>query len=188
MSLKTMSSVTTYANLKLSKIAEVKSMKKLSLVTCSTLFVFSSMCYADFDFKGEGALTYPTGVEKTFEFGFAWNKQTEQFRIGASHYDMSELPESYSVAITLSKDDTRVWIQEFNQGFISEFKWQIADHQISLVKKEFSDSVKGNYVLTVNGIDYFFARDNVSITLSFEEDGIKNIKVDGVTKDMGTKS
>ncbi|MEJ6474517.1 hypothetical protein [Pseudoalteromonas piscicida] len=163
-------------------------MNILSLITCSTLLAFSSACYADFDFKGEGTLTYPTGVDKAFEFGFAWNKQAEKFRIGANQYDMSELPESYSVAITLSKDDTRIWIQEFNQGFISEFTWNIADHTIALVKKDFKDAVKGNYVLTVNGIDYFFARDNVSITLSFDDDGIENVKVDGVTKDMGTKS
>ena len=71
------------------------------------------------------------------------------------------------------------------KGFISG-TWQIADHTISLQKKQFKDAVKANYVLSVNGIDYFFARDNVSITLSFKDEGIENIKVDGVTKDMGT--
>lgn len=166
----------------------MKPMNIFSLIVSAVIFTFSSFCYADFDFKGEGTLTYPTGADKAFTFGFAWNKQAEKFRIGANQYDMSELPESYSVAITLSKDDAKVWIQEFNQGFISEFTWQIADHHIALTKKEFSGTVKGNYILTVNGIDYFFARDNVSITLTFDEDGIEGIKVDGVNKDMGTKS
>ncbi|MEI5639257.1 MULTISPECIES: hypothetical protein [unclassified Pseudoalteromonas] len=163
-------------------------MNKLTSLFATTLVLFSSACFADFDYQGKGTLTYPTGVEKDFEFGFGWQKSAEKFRIGSNNYDMSELPESYSVAITLSKDDTRVWVQEFNQGFISGFTWQIADHTISLQKKQFKDAVKGNYVLSVNGIDYFFARDNVSITLSFKDQGIDNIKVDGVTKDMGTKS
>ncbi|WP_440053715.1 hypothetical protein ACSLBF_12505 [Pseudoalteromonas sp. T1lg65] len=164
-------------------------MKKLYYLLGIGLLGLSSLCRADFDFKGEGTLVYPTGVEKEFEFGFAWNKANGKFRIGENSYDMSELPEAYSVALTLSKDNTKVWIQEFNQGFIGGFTWQIGNHTITLSKTDFhSSEVIGDYVLSVDGIDYFFTRSNVSITLSFSQDGIDNVKVDGVKKDMGTKS
>lgn len=100
---------------------------------------------------------------------------------------MSSLPESYSIAITLSKDDSKVWVQEFNAGFIDSFEWHLGEQTIALRKKEFKVPVKGNYVLSLNNIDYFLVKNNVSIQIKFKEDGIDNIKIDGVTKDMGAK-
>ncbi|WP_325047860.1 hypothetical protein [Pseudoalteromonas sp. T1lg23B] len=100
---------------------------------------------------------------------------------------MAELPESYSIAITLSKDESKVWIQEFNKGFIEGFDWQLGKHKLSLHKQDFNDNVKGNYLLTFNNVDYFLARSNVSIEISFTTEGIDNVKLDGVTKDMGIR-
>jgi hypothetical protein len=159
---------------------------RLLLLLLASL-VISSPALANFDFKGQGQITYPTGLEKPFEFGFAWDKTKEKFRIGNKNYNMSNLPESYSIAITLSKDDSKVWIQEFNAGFIDSFEWQLAEQTITLKKKEFKVPVKGNYVLSLNNIDYFLVKNNISIQIKFNEDGIENIKIDGVTKDMGAK-
>ena len=47
--------------------------------------------------------------------------------------------------------------------------------------------MKGNYVLSLNKVDYFLVKNNVSIQIKFNERGIDNIKIDGVTKDMGAK-
>lgn len=152
-----------------------------------TSLLFSSCVFANFDFEGKGKVTYPTGVDKTFAFGFAWNEQEQTFRIGKKTYNMSSLPESYSIALTLSKDNEKVWVQEFNAGFIDSFEWQLGEQTITLKKKEFKVPVKGNYVLSLNKIDYFLVKNNVSIQIKFNEKGIDNIKVDGVTKDMGAK-
>ncbi len=149
--------------------------------------LFSSLSFADFDYPGEGTLRYPTGAEKPFSFGFAWQNKTKRFRIGEKSYEMAELPESYSIAITLSKDESKVWIQEFNKGFIEGFDWQLGKHKLSLHKQDFNDNVKGNYLLTFNNVDYFLARSNVSIEISFTTEGIDNVKLDGVTKDMGIR-
>lgn len=159
---------------------------KFSLLLITSL-LFSCSAFANFDFEGKGSITYPTGVEKAFAFGFAWDKTAEKFRIGNKSYDMSSLPESYSIAITLSKDDSKIWVQEFNAGFIESFEWQLGEKNISLKKKEFKVPVKGNYVLSLNNIDYFLVKNNVSIQIKFNEDGIENIKIDGVSKDMGAK-
>lgn len=151
------------------------------------LSCFSSISLANFDYQGPGELIYPTGVKKPFKFGFAWDSKNQQFRIGPKSYSMSDLPESYSIALTLSKDESKIWVQEFNPGFIETFNWQLGDHKIQLNKKNFKQAVKGNYVLTLNNTDYFFVRNNISIEVKFNEKGIDNIKIDGVTKDMGAK-
>ena len=49
-------------------------MKLFSLVTLFTASFFTSSAFADFNFPGDGTLKYPTGVEKTFKFGFAWQQ------------------------------------------------------------------------------------------------------------------
>jgi len=156
-----------------------------SFLVSSLLFI-SHASYADFHCPGKGSITYPTGVEKPFQFGFAWQQQTEQFTIGEKTYDMA-LPESYSVAITLAKDDSQVWVQEFNNGYIEGFTWQIGEHTIKLTKRDGKDEVKGNYTISLDHKDYFFARNNVSIVIKFDDDGISTLAIDGVTKDMGTK-
>ncbi len=101
---------------------------------------------------------------------------------------MDQIPNSYSVAITLSKDENQVWVQEFNNGFIQGFNWQIGEHTVVLKKQEFSNSVKGDYVIELNDRSYFFTRNNASIIMNFNDDGIETIAIDGVTKNMGTKN
>ncbi|WP_308360393.1 hypothetical protein [Pseudoalteromonas xiamenensis] len=110
----------------------------------------------------------------------------DKFTIGNKAYNM-DLPESYSVAVTLSKDDSQVWVQEFAQSFIEGFEWEIGDHKIILRKATFAQPVKGNYVLSLDGVDYFLMKNNVSITFNFEHRGLTSVRLEGVTKDMGTK-
>ncbi|ASM50678.1 hypothetical protein PESP_a2756 [Pseudoalteromonas espejiana DSM 9414] len=161
---------------------------KLAALLSTCLLCISNNALADFNLNGKGTVTYPTGIEKPFNFGFAWQQQVGKFTIGDKSYNMSQLPNSYSVAITLSKDDSQVWVQEFNNGFIKEFDWQIGKHKVSLKKQKFSDVVKGDYVIELNGRSYFFTRNNASIVINFDESGIETIAIDGVTKNMGTKN
>ena len=161
--------------------------KVIFSVGCLLLLCCNS-AWADFNYPGTGTISYPTGAEKPFQFGFNWQQADEQFTIGSKTYSMA-LPESYSIAITLAKDDQQVWVQEFNNGFFEGFTWQIGEHTIKLEKRQFKEPVKGNYVISLDNKDYFFARSNISIIIKFNPDGngIDNIAIDGVTKDMGTK-
>ncbi|MDK1287034.1 hypothetical protein [Pseudoalteromonas umbrosa] len=152
-----------------------------------TALSFSDHVLANFDLSGKGVVTYPTGITKDFDFGFGWQASDKKFRIGKKAYSMSQLPESYSIALTLSKDDSRVWIQEFNAGYIEAFQWQIGKNKLELAKKEFKNPVKGNYVLTLNNVDYFLSRNNVSIDVHFDDSGVKHVRLEGVTRSMGTK-
>ncbi|WP_446440749.1 hypothetical protein [Pseudoalteromonas sp. 1181_04] len=159
-----------------------KSVSYLSVV----LALMSTSAMADFNYPGEGNVRYPTGVEKPFLFGFAWQQQNSKFTIGKKSYDM-QLPESYSIAITLAKDEQQVWVQEFNNGFIEGFSWEIGEHTIKLEKRQYKGAVKGDYVISLDNKDYFFARNNISILIKFTAEGIDTVAIDGVTKDMGTK-
>ncbi|MBQ4833083.1 hypothetical protein J8L70_07510 [Pseudoalteromonas sp. MMG010] len=149
--------------------------------------LFSHNTLASFNLPGKGVITYPTGIQKQFKFGFAWDEQSKQFTIADKSYNMSQLPDSYSVAITLSKDDSQVWVQEFNNGFIESFEWHIGEHTVTLKKQKFNEPVKGDYVINLNERSYFFTRSNASIVINFDKQGIQNIAINGVTKNMGTK-
>lgn len=162
----------------------ILSMKKFFIG--AFLFFVSLPSFAEFELPGKGVIRYSTGVEKPFNFGFAWSPVEDKFTIGSKAYNM-DLPESYSVAITLSKDDSQVWVQEFAQSFIEGFDWEIGDHKIILRKATFAQPVKGNYVLSLDGVDYFLMKNNISITFNFEHRGLTSVRLEGVTKDMGTK-
>ncbi len=153
-------------------------------------FIFISCmfpAYADFNLPGKGELIYPTGLTKTFQFGFAWNEQTKTFTIGNKSYNIDELPDSYSVALAINKDEKTVWIQEFTKGYFEQFNWEIDKHHITLKKEKFANPTLGNYVLIVDGAQYFFVKRAASINFKFNAQGIESISIDGVTKDFGTK-
>jgi len=61
------------------------------------------------------------------------------------------------VTITQSKDESRVWVQEFKNRFTEGFNWQIGEHTVSFKKQKFSDRVKGDYFIKLNNRSYFLS-------------------------------
>lgn len=160
--------------------------KNKCILLLSTFFL-SLPAFANFNFKGDGTLSYPTGISKPFNFGFAWNDKTQKFTIGNKSYSMEQVPDSYSIALAISKNEKTVWVQEFAKGYFEQFEWQIDKHTLKLEKQKFENKVLGNYVLTLDDNQYFFTSRAASLTIKFNEDGIKGISIEGVTKDFGTK-
>ncbi len=154
-------------------------------ITLTTLLAMPAM--ANFDLPGHSKISYPTGINQEVNFGFKWQKKEGKFTIGENTYNIAQIPESYSLALTLSNDDQQVYVQEFAKGYFSEFEWKIGEHLIALRKKRFKVPVRGDYVLSVNGSDYFLAGRNASIKFVFKEGGIDYIIPIGITKDMGQK-
>ncbi|SFD24376.1 hypothetical protein [Pseudoalteromonas denitrificans] len=151
------------------------------------LCITASSAFADFNFKGEGTLSYPTGITKPLNFGFAWNEKEQKFTIGKKSYSMEQVPDSYSIALAINKNEKTVWIQEFTKGFFEQFDWTIGGHRIQLKKEQFKNNVLGNYVLILDDNQYFFTSRAASLNIHFNNSGIKSISIDGVTKDFGTK-
>ena len=152
-----------------------------------SLLTLGSPVLADFELPGTGTVTYPTGTTKTFEFGFKWDRKAQLLTIGNKTYSMDQVPNSYSIALTLAGDDQAVYVQEFATGYISEFDWQIGNHRIKLEKKRFKRPVRGDYVLSVDNSSYFLAASNASVKLVFTDAGIDYIIPIGITKDNGRK-
>jgi len=151
------------------------------------MLFFAFPSFANFDLKGSGTLSYPTGISKPFNFGFAWNNKTEKFTIGQKPYSMEQVPDSYSIALAISKNEKSVWVQEFAKGYFEQFEWKIGKHHVQLKKQKFENKVLGNYVLILDDNQYFFTSRAASLTIKFNENGIKGISIEGVTKDFGTK-
>ncbi|MFY8273090.1 hypothetical protein AAEU32_03050 [Pseudoalteromonas sp. SSDWG2] len=147
----------------------------------------SMPCLADFDFVGKGETKNAQGEASAFSYGFAWNSDKKQFRIGKKTYDMDTLPESYSIAFVLSKDEKNVWVQEFKSDWVESFYWELGNHIIRLEKRNFEQPVMGNYELKIDDRSFFLNNRNIAIKLNFGKDGIDSITASGVTKNMGTK-
>lgn len=158
-------------------------MKSLRFALISLFFV-PMMASADFVATGSGSLTYPTGLKQPLDFSISFQKGT--FSVGPLSMKTPSTPEKYSLGIILYKDK-HVMVQEFANGYFSEFDLSISDHEISLRKKTFKDQVKGNYVVSIDGVDYFFTSSIGQIEFMLTDKGIKGIEVQGLVKDIGAK-
>jgi uncharacterized protein YdeI (BOF family) len=159
--------------------------KKLMLVLVGSLCSFSAL--ADFDYLGKGKLLYPTGMEKPFTFGFAYKKieYGHTFKVGKQEMEVEELPKKYSIWMTLHKGES-LFIQEFAKGYFKAFDWKLGEHTITMNKKVFKDErVKGDYVLTIDGQEYYFKGKNGQIEIIFNKKGISRIGTSGFVKDRG---
>jgi uncharacterized protein YdeI (BOF family) len=162
-------------------------LKKILLITVATLCSFSAL--ADFEYPGKGTLTYPTGTQKKFAFGFAFKKgpDGQYFQVGEQKMSTDEVPQKYSIWLTLHQDKY-VWVQEFSKGYFEGFDWQLGKHHITLKKKLFDKKrAKADYVLNIDGYDYFFSNTNGQIEIEFNNKGIKVININGFVKDIGMK-
>lgn len=140
--------------------------------------------YADFVEAGKGKLIYPTGLSQPLDFTLGYSKG--KFTAGPLSMKTRSIPEKYSLGIMLYKDE-HVMVQEFANGYFTEFDLKIANHSISLKKKTFKEKVKGDYVLTIDGIDYFFTSSIGQVEFILSDKGIKGIEVQGFVKDIGAK-
>lgn len=159
-------------------------MFKYSLVALFTL-VYSFAAQADFEYTGKGTLTYPTGITKAFDFGFAFKEGPNGyfFKVGKQEMPTTEVPKRYSIWLTLHKEK-HLWVQEFAKGYFQAFDWKLGDHTIKLYKKTYKNkAVKGDYLLEIDGDRFNFHKANAQIQINFTKKGILSIETDGFIRD-----
>ena len=157
-------------------------LKNLTIALVSLSWSFSAL--ADFDYPGKGTLTYPTGMTKPFEFGFAFKQGPNgyTFKVGKQEMNTSDVPSKYSIWLTVHKDEN-IFVQEFAKGYFKEFDWTIGEHKLKLYKKTFKKKRGlGDYVLNIDGEDYFFLKKSAEIQINFTKKGIRSIDVSGFYK------
>lgn len=148
--------------------------------------LLSAPALADFNYDGKLKLTYPSGqsVEKSLPLSYTQKEYDHTFQVGEHQFNVSGEPESYSIAMLLQPNNL-VWVQEFGKGQFESFHLDLGEYKFKLVKKILNEPVKGDYIFSVNNVDYFFQQNLAQITFLFNEDGIKEIEVDGMIASLG---
>lgn len=156
------------------------------LVFITTLLLTSVPSFADFSLNGKLKLTFPSGAVKEVDFPLSYSHKDfdHTFVVGSQSFAVSGQPESYSFAVLL-KSNNYVWIQEFSKDQFKSFTLTLGEHNFSLKKQVLNKPVKGDYILTIDGKDYFFQHTLAQINFKFDDDGITEISVDGLVASLG---
>lgn len=146
---------------------------------------FSTAALAEFDLPGEATLVYPSGLKKTVDFGFSFKMTDDgtRFSAGASSVAVSQVPEQYTLALYLHKDEF-IWVSEFSQGYFSTFVYKVGEHVIEL-RKAPERNIKGHYELVIDGKVSLFDTNTIQLDFTFNDQGIKRIIPRGAIKNIG---
>lgn len=161
-------------------------MKLVNRLLLAISFLYTSSAFADFRHDGKLVITYPTGQSTKHDLVLAYTSEgfDHTFQVGKHKFNVSGKPESYSIAMLLQPNNL-VWVQEFAKGQFESFSLDIGDYKFKLIKKILNEPVKGDYILSVNNVDYFFQQSLAQITFMFDDDGIKEVEVDGMVASLG---
>lgn len=161
--------------------------KYLTVCGIGLATMLMSFCsHADFSYEGKLKLTYPSGqsVEKDMTLSYTQNGYDHSFQVGEHVFQVAGKPESYSIAMLLQPNNL-VWVQEFGKGQFESFTLDLGEHKFKLVKQILNEPVKGDYIFSVGNVDYFFQQNLAQITFLFNDEGIKEIEVDGMVASLG---
>src|SRR5690606_18232566 len=157
-----------------------------SLMRCLTLYfallLFSATSHAQFDISGEGKVYLVTGKSQEFDFGFSYFRQEGSYRFIVGRYTLTvhSVPQKYSLALILQ--DEHVWVPDFINEPINGFEVNIGDYTIKLYKDPEASNAKGNFVVQLNDEQFHFSHGPGQINFLFTEDGIKDVRVEGMFK------
>lgn len=163
----------------------MKKSKQLMSIAATAVLV-SASAQADFSYDGKLKLTYPSGqsVEKDLPLAYTQSGFDHTFQIGEHKFNVSGKPESYSFAMLLQPNNL-VWVQEFAKGQFESFNLDLGEYKFKLVKRILNEPVKGDYIFSVNNVDYFFNQNLAQVTFLFGDEGITEIEVDGMVASLG---
>lgn len=161
-------------------------MNKKYIVLLALLFITGKLTAADFDYTGQLKINYPTKTYRELEFTLAYRQfeYEHEFQVGKKVYKVGGQPESYSFALVLEPNNL-VRVMEFSKKQIEGFELEIGDYEIELKKRVLSKPVKGDYILSVQNVDYFFQQNLAQITFKFNDKGIKEVEVEGMVASLG---
>jgi hypothetical protein len=157
------------------------------LFVCTYLIALSPIVKAEtIDLKGKLTVVDPYNRTVTKPMSISYSEQGGKgfFSIGPARFKVASKPEKYSIAMVLMANNY-VWIQEFSKKPIKTLKWEIADHVIELNKEILEKPVKGDYILTIDGNDFFFSKKLAQIEFVFNDEGLESLGVDGMTASLG---
>ena len=165
-------------------------MMKFFGVSIAVIFmIFSFTSQASFEHVGKLVVGFESGQVKERNFILAYREKQgkSEFQVGNNKFSVSGKPESYSLAMVLGENGL-IWLNEFNGGYFKTFTFDISKYKIKLRKQILKDRVLGDYVLSIDNIDYFFQSQVAQLTFKFSDKGIEEIEVDGMVASLGLNS
>jgi hypothetical protein len=147
------------------------------------LLLLSSAGYAQFDISGAGKIHLIKGGSQPFNFGFSYFRQEGSYRfiVGQHNLIVNTVPQKYSLALILQEDD-KVWIPDFVNEPLHGFELEIGGYKLKLYKDAEATAARGNFVFQLNNESFYFNRGPGQINFRFTEDGIKDVRVEGMFK------
>lgn len=147
------------------------------------LLLLASACHAQFVITGQGKMQPLTGDSQTFNFGFSYVRQEGSYRFNAGSQSLKvhTLPKKYSVVLIL-QDNKQVWIPDFSEQAVNSFDLELGDYKLKLYKDPTALKARGNFVFRLNEDTYYFNRGPAQINFLFAEDGITDVRVEGMFK------
>lgn len=91
------------------------------------------------------------------------------------------MPQKYSLSLIL-QDDKYVWVSDFINEPLLGFELQIEQYHLRLFQDPEADKAKGNFVLQLNDERFMFSRGPGQVNFMFTEEGIKDVRVEGMFK------
>lgn len=152
---------------------------------CLLLLFFTSMpVMAQFDLDGTGSVVLTNGRTESFDFGFSYFRQDGFYRfiVGRQSINVPSVPKKYSLVLILQNEEF-VWVPDFINQPITGFDFNLEQHKIQLFKDDKSEA-RGKYILQVNNERFQFSRGPGQINFYFTEQGIKEIRVEGMYKPL----
>lgn len=155
----------------------------MRLVLLLTLLVLSPTALAQFDIDGEGSLLLANGKTVEFDYGFSYYLQEGQYRfiVGRHSLNVPSVPQKYSLALILQQEKA-VWVPDFINDPLHGFELTIDDYVIKLYQDDSARQAPGRFVVSLNGELFHFSRGPGQINFYFNEQGIKEVRVEGMFK------
>ncbi|WP_333609308.1 hypothetical protein [Arsukibacterium sp.] len=157
-------------------------MMRLMLLS-TLLWLVPTAAWAQFEIDGEGSLLLANDRTVEFDYGFSYYLQEGQYRfiVGRQSLNVPSVPQKYSLALILQQDKA-VWVPDFINDPLLGFELTIDDYVIKLYQDDSARQAPGRFVVSLNGELFHFSRGPGQINFYFTEQGIKEVRVEGMFK------
>lgn len=154
----------------------------VNLLSLLMLF-FPLFTWAQFDLSGAADLTLENGQQKQLTYSFRYFRQEGNYHFVAGEQKLvvPSVPQKYSIALIL-QDNKDVWVPDFSKMPVQGFHFSIGGNTIVLRRDPAVTEAPGNFTLQLNDEIFYFNRGPGQINFYFSEEGIKEVKIEGMLK------
>ncbi|WP_237709368.1 hypothetical protein [Alishewanella jeotgali] len=147
------------------------------------MLIFSLAAKADFKLDGQLSLHLSNGEreQKAFPLSLIREQGAYLFSVGELTTRLPSPLQKYSLALVLQHEQ-EVWVTDFSPQPLQGFNLQLPGYEISLYRDPQARTARGRFVLQMNEELYYFSRGPGQINFLFNDQGISEVRVQGMFK------